>query len=182
MHELSWSLSVSVSSLTLELGAPLHVLPLTVHLLFLSLLFVQVVQQDPLVAALVRLVGGVDAAAGVKAGGGAQVQHHVVVWLCPGEAVEVVVLVEAEVWVVAADGGMGLMVEADASDGHPEHRVQAHVVARVDLSQDPGAQVSGQRREVYVVQLFGQQFAVQVDVGAVPAVAGLMQSKRVPFL
>lgn len=131
-------------------------------------------------------MGGVDAAAGVKAGGGAQVQHHVVVWLRPGKAVEVVVLVEAEVWVVAADGRMDLMVEADTSYSHPEHWVQAHVMARIELSQYPGPQVSGQRREVgvqdYVVQLFGQQFAVQVDVGAVPAVAGLMQSKRVPFL
>lgn len=74
MHELSetlsaCSLSDHVSSLALELSSPLPVFPLTVHLLLL--LFVQVIQQDALVAALVLVMGGVDAAAGVKAGGGA---------------------------------------------------------------------------------------------------------------
>lgn len=134
-------------------------------------------------------MGGVDAAAGVDAGGGAEVQNHVVIRRRSGEAVEVVVLVQAQVGVVVAEGGVGLVVEtggSHTSNTHPQHRVQAQVMAGVDLGQEAGSQVFGQRRQVgvqyYVVQLFGQQFAMQIDVGAVPAVAGLERSKRVPVL
>ena len=121
-----------------------------------------------------------DTAAGLNAGCGAQVQHHVVVWLAPGEAVAVVifqVMVESVVGILAAHQGTGIVVQASgpkaaASDAHPGIRVHAHVMPRVDLSQKLGAQVLGQWRVLgvqdNVVQLFGQQFAVQVDVGAVP--------------
>lgn len=86
---------------------------------------------------------GVDAAAGLNTGCGAQVQHHVVVGLAPGEAVGVVVfqvMVERVVGVLTAHGGTGIVVQASgpevgASDAHPGHRVQAHVVPGVDLGQ-----------------------------------------------
>lgn len=121
-----------------------------------------------------------DTAAGLDTGCGAQVQHHVVVWLALGGAVGVVifkVVVERVVGILIAHGGTGIVVqaggsEAGASDAHPSHRVQAHVVPGVDLGQYLGSQVLGQWRELgvqdNVVQLFGQQFTVQVDVGAVP--------------
>lgn len=123
-----------------------------------------------------------DTAAGLNTGCGAQVQHHVVLRLAPGEAVGVVVfkgLVERMVGILNAHGGTDTVVqasgpEAGTSEAHPGHRVQAHVVPGVDLGQYLGSQVLGQWRELgvqdNVVQLFGQQFAVQVDVGAVPNV------------
>lgn len=84
-----------------------------------------------------------DTAAGLNAGCGAQVQHHVVVWLAPGEAVGVggfAVVVERVVGVLTAHQGTGTVVqasgpEAAASDAHPGVRVQAHVVPGVDLGQ-----------------------------------------------
>lgn len=84
-----------------------------------------------------------DTAAGLNTGCGAQVQHHVVVWLAPGEAIGVVVfkvLVERVVGILDARGGTDTVVqasgpEAGASDAHPGHRVQAHVVPGVDLGQ-----------------------------------------------
>lgn len=84
-----------------------------------------------------------DTAAGLNTGCGAQVQHHVVVWLAPGEAVGVVVskvLVERVVGILDAHGGTDTVVqasgpEAAASDAHPGHRVQAHVVPGIDLGQ-----------------------------------------------
>lgn len=84
-----------------------------------------------------------DTAAGLNTGGGAQVQHHVVVGLALGVAVGVVVskvMVERVVGILTAHGGTGIVVqasgpEAGASDAHPGHRVQAHVVPGVDLGQ-----------------------------------------------
>lgn len=62
--------------------------------------------------------------------------------------------------------------QAGAANARPCHGVQAQVVPSIDLSQELSAQVLGQRRELgvqdNVVQLFGKQFAMQVDVGAVP--------------
>lgn len=84
-----------------------------------------------------------DTAAGLNTGCGTQVQHHVVVWLAPGEAVGVVVfkvLVEKVVGILDARVGTDIVVQtsgpkAAASDAHPGHRVQAHVVPGVDLGQ-----------------------------------------------
>lgn len=84
-----------------------------------------------------------DTAAGLNTGCGAQVQHHVVVWLAPGEAVGVVVfkvMVERVVGILTAHQGTGMVVqasgpEAGASDAHPGIWVQAHVVAGIDLGQ-----------------------------------------------
>lgn len=121
-----------------------------------------------------------DTAAGLNTGRGAQVQHHIVIWLASRETVGVVVfkvLVERVVGILIAHGGTGVVVqaggpEAGTSNAHPNHWVQAHVVPGVDLGQYLGSQVLRQWREMgvqdNVVQLFGQQFAVQVDVGAVP--------------
>lgn len=123
-----------------------------------------------------------DAAAGLNTGGGAQVQHHVVVRLAPEQAVGVVVskvVVEGMAGVFVAHVGEGVMGQAREAEGgspeaHPGHRVQTHVVPGVELGQKLGSQVLGQWRELRVednvVQLFGQQFAVQVDVRAVPGV------------
>lgn len=151
-------------------------------ILFLLLLLLEVIQQDALVAALVGLVRGVDAAAGLNAGRGAEVQHHVVVWLAAVEPVGVLVqevlVVEGVVGELVARRGAGVAVQpsgpqAAASDAHPSHGVKAQVVPGVDLGQELSSQVLGQRPELgvqdIVVQLFGQQFTVQVDVGAVPA-------------
>lgn len=78
-----------------------------------------------------------------------------------------------------ACGGTNTVVQASwaetgASDTHPSHRVQAHMVPGIDLGQQLGSKVLGQWCELgvqdNVVQLFGQQFAVQVDVGAMPNV------------
>lgn len=120
-----------------------------------------------------------DTAAGFNTGRGAQVQHHVVIWLALGEAVCVVIFeVVAEV-VVVGILGTDIVVQAGVSkagtsDAHPGHRVKAHVMPSVDLGQELRSQVLGHWRELgvqdNVVQLFGQQFAVQVDVGAVPNV------------
>lgn len=121
-------------------------------------------------------------AAGLNTGCGAQVQHHIVIWLAPREAVGMVVfkiLIERVVGILITHGGTGIVVQAGgpkagASKAHSSHRVQAHVVPGIDLGQKLGSQVLGQWRELgvqdNVVQLFGQQFAVQVDVGAVPNV------------
>lgn len=84
-----------------------------------------------------------DTAAGLYTGCGAQIQHHVIVWLGPGEAVGVVVfkvMVERVVGILTAHGGMGIVVhasgpEAGTSDAHPDISVQAHVVPGVDLCQ-----------------------------------------------
>lgn len=86
---------------------------------------------------------GVDAAAGLNTGCGAQVQHHVVIWLAPGVAVGVVVpkvLVQRVVGILDARGVTETVVQAgglkaSASDAHPGHRVQAHVVPGVNLGQ-----------------------------------------------
>ena len=50
---------------------------------------VKVVQEDALIAAGVGFSGGMDAAAGLQAGGGAQVQDHVVLRHAPPIAVQV---------------------------------------------------------------------------------------------
>ena len=175
-------------------------LPLLLHSVLLLLLVVlQVVHQDALVAGLVRALRGVDAAAGLHAGGRAQVQHHVVVGRGrpPEKAVVAVVVwvleagaAEGEVGVlVVAGGGAGVAVEPGGGGGgggpqaHPgRHGVQAKVVSGVDLGQELGPQVLGKGLEVGVqgdvIQLFGQQFAVQVDVGAVPTIGGERRSGR----
>ena len=169
----SFSSSFSIASfllcacLALGLGVDGAVLAVAVRL--------QVVQQDALIAALVGLARGVDAAAGLHAGGGAQVQHHVVV------AGVAVVVAAVAVRVLGAGGGVCVVVTAQparqqAPSGAAQG-LQAEVVVvvpgPVDLGQELGAQVSGHRHELGVqndvVQLFGQQFSVQVDVGAVPA-------------
>lgn len=125
-------------------------------------------------------MGGVDAAAGLNAGCGAEVQYCVVVWLTSGEAVDVSVskvLVERVMGILNAHWGMDTVVqacepEAGTSDAHPSQRVHAHVVPGIDLCQELGSQVLGQWRELgiqdNIIQLFGQQFAVQVYVGTVP--------------
>lgn len=121
-----------------------------------------------------------DAAAGLNTGGGAQVQHHVVVRLAPEQAIGVMVskvVVKRMTGIFVAHVGEGIMVqtwepEAGAPETHPGHRVQTHVMSAVELGQKLCSQVLGQWRELRVednvVQLFGQQFAVQVDVRAVP--------------
>lgn len=50
---------------------------------------VNVVQENPLIAAGVGFSGGMDAAAGLEAGGGAQVQDHVVLRHAPPIPVQV---------------------------------------------------------------------------------------------
>lgn len=79
--------------------------------------------------------------------------------------------------VVVAQREMGIEVQARGPEtgtfnAHPGHRVQTEVVPCIDLGQQLSSQVLRQWRELrvkdYVVQLFGQQFSVQVDVGAVP--------------
>lgn len=123
-----------------------------------------------------------DTAAGLNTGGGAQVQHHVVVRLAPEQSVGVMVskvIVKRMTGIFVAHVTEGVMVqtrepEAGAPETHPGHRVQTHVMPGVELGQKLGSQIFGQWREVRVednvVQLFGQQFAVQVDVRAVPGV------------
>lgn len=84
-----------------------------------------------------------DTAAGLNTGCGAQVQHHIVIWLAPREAVGVVVfkvLIERVVGILIAHGGTGIVVqaggpEAGTSNAHPSHRVQTHVVPGIDFGQ-----------------------------------------------
>lgn len=62
--------------------------------------------------------------------------------------------------------------KAGGSDAKSGQGVQACMMPSVDLGQQLSLQVLGQWRESgvqdNVIQFFGQQFSVQVDVGAVP--------------
>lgn len=114
---------------------------------------VDVVEKDALVAARVGLSGGVDAAAGLQAGGGAQVQDHVV--LCHAAPVPV------QVRVLGARGGGGLFPAVQAQ----------RVLGSVDLHQKfvPEVLAKGGLRGVqaHVIEFFGQQFPMQIYVGTV---------------
>lgn len=114
---------------------------------------VQVIQENPLITASVGFSGGMDAAAGLKAGGGAQVQDHVV--LCHAPPVPI------QVGVLSARGGGGVFPDIEPQG----------VLGTIDLHQKliPEVLAKGGLRcvQAHVIEFFGQQFTMQIYVGTV---------------
>lgn len=114
---------------------------------------VNVVEKNPLIAASIGFPGGVDAAAGLQAGGGAQVKDHVVLRHASP--------VPIQVGVFSPCGRGGIFPD-----------VKPHgVLGTIDLHQKfiPEVLAKGGLRGVqaHVIEFFGQQFTMQIYVGTV---------------
>lgn len=114
---------------------------------------INVVEKNPLIAACVGFPGGMDAAAGLEARGGAQVKDHVVLHHASPIPIQV------GVFRPCRRGGVFPDVEPHG------------VLGTIDLHQKfiPEVLAKGGLRGVqaYVIKFFGQQFTVQIYVGTV---------------